>query len=176
MAFAAWEPVVSALPTALAAMIPFRPGRRIRAHLIRSRYEVLERGVFADAGGGSRWFIAARPDSYSRIRPGSAVCGVLVWNRGPVPVGISRITMVLDPPVDQEGSRAAGSGSPPVRQVPRWISGADLPCTVGARSIGCWCVPTSEVAVHGGHGVGFEVVLDGGRVLKTDRVDVWRSR
>ena len=172
-----WESLASVLPAGLSGMILFWPGRRISAHLIQSKYEVLERGVFAHARRrGAPWFVAARPDSYSRLHPGSAVCGVLVRNGGRVPVGISRITMVVDPPLARARPRTSESGSSPMRQVPRWASGADLPCAVGALSIDCWCVPTSEiVAGEADHRVSFEVALDSGRVLRTARAEVWWS-
>jgi len=174
-----WESLASALPAGLGGMIPFGPGRRIRAHLIQSKYEVLEKGIFAPAHRrGPSWFIAARPDSYSRMRPGSAVCGVLVRNGGRTPVGVDRVTMILDPPPLRARLRISESEMlAPLYQVPRWVSGADLPHTLGALSIGCWCVPTAEIVVRGAHHrVSFEVALDSGKVLRTSRVEVRRSR
>lgn len=110
------------------------------------------------------------------MHPGSAVCGVLVRNGGRTPVGINRITMVVEPPLASGGLGAAES-PPSSHEVPRWVSGAELPCTSGALSVDRWCVPTSEIVVRdAGHRVGFEVHLDGGKVLRTRRTDVWWSR
>lgn len=167
-----WELLASAVPAALSGVIPFLPGRRVRAHLVRSKYEVLERGVFVHAHRrGPVWFVAARPDGHSRMRPGSAVWGVLVRNSGRAPVGISRITMVLEPP-----EPTARPGSSPLRQSPRWVSGAVLPCTLGASSVDFWSVPTSEIVAPGPrHHVRFEVGLDTGNELRTERAEVWWS-
>lgn len=177
MAPAHWELLASASPSALGGLTLFRPGRKVRAHLIQAKYQVRERGIFAYAPPRNPpWFIEARPDSYSRMRPGSAVLGVLVRNKGRTSVGVTRIAMLLDSPHSSKKPRILSSKSPPSRrEIPYWISGADLPCELGPLSVDCWCVPTAELDDREPHyqWVSFEVVLETGKALRTTRAKAW---